>query len=671
MATSDVEQKILGRLANITATKDIFLSKALQQVLGLSVMLAKKLRRARKLRRLDPSRDTKSLQLYHHILWLSREGLSIVELDVLPYTQNGEQGHECRVMSCKLRASFYHIFCLFHNNPPVSTLSIPSQITLSPDNPDSPPQRNGQRRSSNGKNGSSRHGKKASLRDAIPSLQSDISYITNPYALTGATPPPQSQNPQTPSRPPGLPPKPPIPSSTAFILPPLNFLPITTSAFTTTSSLASSLLPGSHPLRLSVALEHSAFLWDCAKEFDRSRRVAYRAISDVWNADEGMDDVEFEDARELVSLLGGMMKRGLPKASSSGGTQGERSARDSGARSGTEDITAIRRGGEGSRLASSPGQPTATSSRQSPPKQSRSGPPGRQDSRGTSSTTPKAATTPSRTTSRRSPPSRQDRGAPSNITSKATPTSSRITQRRSSPSRQDRGVPSSTPPRPMTSGINTTSRSSPRRQESYGTASSTPRPPTAIRDSPHLRPPTAGKDKELPPTPEEWTRIGYLGEPRYNVGRRGAHERTPPSAARISRGGSATSQHPNTPQARTPPTQLRPGNPDSGESRASQEPQFQTPQRPASDRRGSGAVGEGGSRSGGSGSRSGGSSSHTRGGSVGQRASGDSGPREEHSSQTTPRSGAERHSGESRHSSGSGTPRATETQRGGRRRRWF
>ncbi|KAL9076000.1 MAG: hypothetical protein Q9157_003827 [Trypethelium eluteriae] len=521
-------------------------------------MLAKKLRRARKLRRLDPSRDTKSLQLYHHILWLSREGLSIVELDVLPYTQNGEQGHECRVMSCKLRASFYHIFCLFHNNPPVSTLSIPSQITLSPDNPDSPPQRNGQRRSSNGKNGSSRHGKKASLRDAIPSLQSDISYITNPYALTGATPPPQSQNPQTPSRPPGLPPKPPIPSSTAFILPPLNFLPITTSAFTTTSSLASSLLPGSHPLRLSVALEHSAFLWDCAKEFDRSRRVAYRAISDVWNADEGMDDVEFEDARELVSLLGGMMKRGLPKASSSGGTQGERSARDSGARSGTEDITAIRRGGEGARLASSPGRPTAASSRQSPPKQSRSSPPRRQDSRGTSSTTPKAATTPSRTTSRRSPPSRQDRGAPSNTTSKPTPTSSRTTQRRGSPSRQDRGVPSSTPPRPMTSGINTTRRSSPRRQESYGTASSTPRPPTAIRDSPHLRPPTADKDKELPPTPEEWTRIGYLGEPRYSVGRRGAHERTPPSAARISRGGSATSQHPNTPQARTPPTQLGP-----------------------------------------------------------------------------------------------------------------
>ncbi|KAL9094332.1 MAG: hypothetical protein Q9165_003473 [Trypethelium subeluteriae] len=673
MATSDVEQKILGRLANMTAYTSPFLSRALHQVLGLSVMLAKKLRRARKLRRLDPSRDTKSLQLYHHILWLSREGLSIVELDILPDTQNGEQGAECRVMSCKLRASFYHIFCLFHNNPPVSTLSIPSQITLSPDDPDSPPPRNGQRRSSNGKNGSSRHGKKASFRDAIPSLQSDISYITNPYALTGATPPPQSQNPQTPSRPPGLPPKPPIPSSTAFILPPLNFLPITTSAFTTTSSLASSLLPGSHPLRLSVALEHSAFLWDCAKEFDRSRRVAYRAIQDVWKAEEGMDDVEFDDARELVSLLGSMVKRGLPKGSSSGGTQGGRSARDSGARPGTEDIEAVRRGGEGAWLASSPGRPTATSSRKSPPKETRSSPPRRQDSRGTSSTTPKAAAVPSRTTSRRSSPPGQDRGEPRSTASKPAPTSSRTTQRRSSPPRQDRSMPSNTPPRPTTSGINTTSRSSPRRQESYGTASSTPRPPTAIRDSPYLRPPTAGKDKELPPTPEEWTRIGYLGEPRSGAGRRGAYERTPPNAARISRGGSATSQHPNTPQARTPPSQLRPGNPGSSGSYASQEARMQTPQRPASDRRGSGAAGEGGSRSGGSGSRSGGSSSHNRGGSVGQRASGDSGSRGEPSNQSTPRSGGgdERHSGESKHSSGSGTPTATQTQRGGRRRRWF
>ena len=612
-------------------------------------MLSKKLRRARKLRRLDPSRDTKSLQLYHHILWLSREGLSIVELDVLPYTQNGEQGAECRVMSCKLRASFYHIFCLFHNNPPVSTLTIPSQITLSSEDPDSPRQKNGQRRSLNGKNGSSRHGKKASLRDAVPSLQSDISYITNPYALTGATPPPQTQHQQTPSRPPGLPLKP--PSNTAFILPPLNFLPITTSAFTTASSLASSLLPGSHPLRLSVALEHSAFLWDCAKEFDRSRRVAYRAISEVWKAEEGMDDMEFEDARELVSLLGSMIKRGLSQGgSSTRAAQDRRSAGEGDpsqlqgrvARTGMEDIEAARGGTEGAWLASatsSPGRPTATPSRR-PQKESRSSPTRRQSSTETASTTPRTTPAPARSTSRRSPPTRQDRETRSN-----------------------------TPPRPTTSGRAATRRSPPTRQESYGTTSTTPRPQTAIRDSPQLRPPTTNRDKELPPTPEEWSRVGYLGEPRPGASRRATHERTSPSAATSGRGGSRGSQHPSTPQQRTPPSRSHSGNRGSGESSHQQEVRFQTPPGPSGDRPSGGNTGGSGSRSGGSGSRSGGSSSHTRGGSGGgQRGSGGSTSREVPSSQTTPRSGSERHSSDSRRSAGSGTPRGAHLRGIGRPR---
>ncbi|KAI9656737.1 MAG: hypothetical protein M1821_003376 [Bathelium mastoideum] len=672
---SDVEQKILGRLAHMTAYTSPFLSRALHQVLGLSVMLSKKLRRARKLRRLDPSRDTKSLQLYHHILWLSREGLAIVELDVLPYTQNGEQGAECRIMSCKLRASFYHIFCLFHNNPPVSTLSIPSQITLYSDPDGSPQHKNGQRRSSNGKNGSSRHGKKASLRDAIPSLQSDISYITNPYALTGATPPPQSQHQQqTPSRPPGLPPKPQIPSSTAFILPPLNFLPITTSAFTTASSLASSLLPGSHPLRLSVALEHSAFLWDCAKEFDRSRRVAHRAISDVWKAEEGMDDMEFADARELVSLLGGMMKRGLPKSNNGGSTTEARRtgseeassrARSGGTRTTAEDVDAARRGNEGAWFASASSSPAAKSAapfpRRSPPKESRSSPPQRQTSSGASSAaTPKPAPFPPRSSSLRNSPARQDRNPTSN-----------------------------TPPRSATSSVQTARRSPPQRQTSHGTASSTPRPPTAIRDSPHLRPPTATREKELPPTPEEWSRVGYLGEPRPASTRRGTQqERSPLSVTttptgRGDVGASSSSRQPATPQQqqqRTPPgaTRRQEGHQGSsgGSSHVSPEVRFQTPSSRSPGNRlsgggGAAASGSSGPHSGGSGSRSAGStSSNTRGGSAGQRGSGGSAPREASSSQTTtPRSGSERHSGESGRSPGSATPRGT--SRGGGRFRLF
>jgi hypothetical protein len=56
-------------------------------------------------------------------------------------------------------------------------------------------------------------------------------------------------------------------------------------------------------------LEHSAFLWDCVHDHEGSRRVARRAIKDVYRAQEAMDDTEFEDAAELVGILGRMMKR--------------------------------------------------------------------------------------------------------------------------------------------------------------------------------------------------------------------------------------------------------------------------------------------------------------------------------------------------------------------------
>src|SRR3989440_2748231 len=52
-------------------------------------------------------RETKSLQLYHHILWLSREGLVMVEQYVLPMVGSYL---ELKVLAYKLRASFYHIF---------------------------------------------------------------------------------------------------------------------------------------------------------------------------------------------------------------------------------------------------------------------------------------------------------------------------------------------------------------------------------------------------------------------------------------------------------------------------------------------------------------------------------------------------------------------------------
>lgn len=302
MASLDFDQKFLGRIAKQTEDSNPFMSKALYEILGLSVLLSRRLVRARKLRKLDTSRDTPSLAAYQHILWMSREGLSILELYVLPYAQDNQHGPECRVLSVKLRASFYHIFCLFHNQPPVTMTNMESTESRAL----SPRSGNGRRTDQGLSPPAKRNGKQPALREPIDSIVSETSFVTNPYAAGGPVGTPSPGPPI--NAPPGLNPVP-IPQPSSFLLPPLNFVPLATGYFTTATQYATSFLPGSHPLRLSVALEHSAFLWDCVHDHEASRRIARRAIKDVYRAQEAMDDNEFEDAAELVGVLGRMMKR--------------------------------------------------------------------------------------------------------------------------------------------------------------------------------------------------------------------------------------------------------------------------------------------------------------------------------------------------------------------------
>ncbi|KAF9695888.1 hypothetical protein EKO04_005869 [Ascochyta lentis] len=319
MASLDFDQKFLGRIAKQTEDSNPYLSGALYQILGLSVLLSRRLIRARKLRKLDTSRDTPSLAAYQHILWMSREGLSILELYVLPYAQDNQHGPECRVLSVKLRASFYHIFCLFHNQPSVTMTNMESTESRGHGATLSPRSANGRKTDQGLSPPSKRTGKQPVLREPIDSIVSETSFVTNPYAAGGPVGTPSPGPPL--NAPPGLNPVP-IPQPSAFLLPPLNFVPLATGYFTTATSYATSFLPGSHPLRLSVALEHSAFLWDCVHDHEGSRRVARRAIKDVYRAQEAMDDTEFEDAAELVGILGRMMKRksweGTPRVGDAG-----------------------------------------------------------------------------------------------------------------------------------------------------------------------------------------------------------------------------------------------------------------------------------------------------------------------------------------------------------------
>ncbi|KAJ5180597.1 hypothetical protein N7492_003807 [Penicillium capsulatum] len=274
MASSEVDQKALGNFAAVMALEAPFLSSMLYKVLGLSVMLSKKLLRARRLRRLDTTRDTKSLQLYHHIIWLSREGLLILEGYILPMITPFV---ELKVLSYKLRASFYHIFVLFHSRP-----------VIPPGHPE-PPAKN--------------------KHDSIYSP--DVFTALGAFAATESS--------KT-SHPPGLTPVQPVQPVSSFLLPPLDYTATATACFNHVALLADQLLAGSHPLRLSVKLEYAAYLHDCLQDPLASRRLAKHAIADVYNAQEGMDDESFADAAAIVGVLGKMVKRGGKAGSSTAGS---------------------------------------------------------------------------------------------------------------------------------------------------------------------------------------------------------------------------------------------------------------------------------------------------------------------------------------------------------------
>ncbi|KAG8533486.1 uncharacterized protein KY384_002269 [Bacidia gigantensis] len=291
MASSEVDQKYLGRYARIIERRDPYDAQPLYQVLGISVLLSKKLIRARRLRRLDTTRDTKSLQLYHHIIFLAREGLILLEQYIIPVVDGKKNSWEIRVLIHKLRASFYHIFVLFHNQPSIHVAAIPAFA--------------GEGRGT----GSSKQSDRSSLR---------------------RSPPPNGRGSSRPM-PPGLTPVSiPKPSAT-FLLPARNYIPDASSYFSYASEIADAHLFGSHPIRLSVKTEYSAYLYDCLHDGEASRKVAQAAIRDVYNANETIDDEMFEDSAEMVVILGKMMKRGLNTRGAGSSSTGSKSTVTTGA----------------------------------------------------------------------------------------------------------------------------------------------------------------------------------------------------------------------------------------------------------------------------------------------------------------------------------------------------
>lgn len=242
---------------------------------------------------------------------------------------------ELRVLSYKLKASFYHIFVLFHNDPPVNdriTRSISGSFSLFPD-PLSP-----------------RASFKTPSREAT--LVSPTSGRRRSPAISLGGPVGGGILTRTP---PGIPFPPTHPytngsnngdGTAPFLLPLQDYTPYATRAFREANELAERLLPGSHPVRLSVRVEYVAYVYDCLHEAEQSRRMARSSIRHVYEAQEGMDDDSFEDAAEMVGILGRMMKRGLGGGGSSGSQQQVQSRE--------RVVSGTAGGGEGGRQVASP-----------------------------------------------------------------------------------------------------------------------------------------------------------------------------------------------------------------------------------------------------------------------------------------------------------------------------
>lgn len=295
MASSDVDMKFLAQYATNLSGDSPFLASKLYELIGNLTMLSPLVLKARKERRLDPTRHTKSMDLYCRIIWYARNGLATLQEFILPMVT---QYTELKCLAHKLRASFYHLYVLFHNSPPISLksaqLSTPPGLT--------------------------------SPRDRITKLDKgkgvDRGSPSDPFRPSSVQPTHALES--GPSAGAGRVSPPPVEFAPDFLVPAEDYRPLALEYFTVACTLGETKLWGSHPLYLSARVEMCAFLYDCLHEAERSRQMARKTITEVYNAREGMDDDMFEDSAELVGTLGRMMKRGLGSSGSAAGSSATR-----------------------------------------------------------------------------------------------------------------------------------------------------------------------------------------------------------------------------------------------------------------------------------------------------------------------------------------------------------
>ena len=187
---------------------------------------------------------------------MGREGYNIVET-IIPHVNHFI---ELRVLVYKLKASFLHVFVLFEFTPHTK-INVLSSIH--------------------------QQHQQQQQQHQLQSSSDPTLILTTPTS--------------------------PILTSTPGGIKELNYIRPAQDAFQRAYDLASQLLPGIHPLRLSVIVEYSAFMFDCVKDHEESRRLAKRGVEDALEVVDAIEDDEsFDEARDLVGSLAIMAKRVSP-----------------------------------------------------------------------------------------------------------------------------------------------------------------------------------------------------------------------------------------------------------------------------------------------------------------------------------------------------------------------
>ncbi|POS86779.1 hypothetical protein EPUL_001369 [Erysiphe pulchra] len=282
MTISEVDKKYLGRFAGKFQNDYPLLAQSLFQILGIFTMLSGHVTKARKLRRIDISQNTKYSDLYLRIVWLAREGLKILEEYVLPMVANYG---ELKTLSYKLRASLYYLFVLFHNQPPISLKHTHENVTLT----------SGEVFDSETMEKSEEY-----ISTAYESVRSNS--ISSMHSLkSGYEPAVTTANLNSPFTefPPDF--------EANFLIPAKDYRPTARHCFQEATALANQYLYGSHPIRLSLMVEYSTYIFECLHSCEESRQLAKNTVAEVFNAQQGIDNETFTDSIKLVNVLGKIM----------------------------------------------------------------------------------------------------------------------------------------------------------------------------------------------------------------------------------------------------------------------------------------------------------------------------------------------------------------------------